>query len=73
MTKIRCIDSYVFLLKLKNKMLLNEKILNKKFFVLKKYILDNEKNILRNPYINLKRYIKYIMIYFKLECILNKL
>lgn len=73
MTKIRCIDSYVFLLKLKNKMLLNERILNKKFFVLKKYILDNEKNILRNPYINLKRYIKYIMIYFKLECILNKL
>lgn len=63
MLEIKNIDFYIHVLKIMYKMSLNKKILNKKMLILKKYILSDEKNILKNPYMNWKKYLKYILIY----------
>lgn len=73
MTQIKCIDSYMEFLKIRNKMMLNDKILNDKMIDLKKCILFNKKDVLKNPYMNLKKYIKYLLIYFNIKYILNKI
>lgn len=49
-----------------------EKI-NKKIIDFRECILKNKKNIFKNPYMNWKKYIKFILIYINAKYILKKL
>lgn len=73
MTQIKCIDSYIEFLKIKHKMMLNDKILNNKMISLKKCILFNKKDVLKNSYMNWKKYIKFILIYINAKWVLKKI
>ena len=51
----------------------SSKKINKKINDFRKCILKNRENILKNPYMNWKKYIKFILIYININFILRKL
>ena len=72
--KAHSIDFYFYINKLILKNNMNKNI--DVFKILKNYkkmIIEENKNILLNPYMNLKRYIKFLLIYFNLNWILKKI
>lgn len=68
MIQARGIDCYKDYLQFK----LSEK-LYRKMIDFRDCILDNKKGIIKNPYMNWKRYIKFLLIYFNLNEILRKI
>lgn len=78
MFQVRCIDQYKGFLCMKEKLFINKKIINeflidKNISDLRKYILYYKKSLFFNPYMNWKKYVKYILIYINAKYILKKL